>query len=705
MSIRVLGGHLKIWLGKFLILLGVLLVCGLNLQAAPKRIAKWATQSMFLSSHELAFVGINLRLITDLDLSAEDQSALLDLIQRIQAKMVEVPIYGKASGAYQQTVKVATFEAFLDKTYKAEFWNETSLDDLPIAELIKMAHPVKYVSDNAQVQRQIQNHAEARAEIMKERMSKLLERSVQFAQKINEQIKDQGGDAKPVPQRTSAYLRTVLEERFNEAFASDELILLKKLLISYFRNLPKDRLAEIAFEISKLPLLAEPLDVASAAILNSGPHLQKLLQLLARNPALPKALRDIFERLENGSKPAPWKKVAQALDEQKIQRSAFTYIEQKPLGVGSMAQAHRAQYMTRDQKKKSAVIRLLKPGIFRLVEIDEKVLVAVAQDLDRDLELKRFNLPALSPLIEDISLSIAEELNVAQTVRNQNDGGRVYAKETILAFNQQKNFVVVGAPSTFAPIGSSTVMIQDLVIGNKPAKEFDRLQSIYPSLYRKVSEKLTEIWVEEAFFGSGFFHADLHQGNLMVLYTDNAISVQILDYGMVGRLNSSLQNSILLFTVGVLTGNAKLIASTLSNLSKTPLSETEYRALLAKVTKRVQGLGASNQFTMMNNSIEGWTAWALSESIEFNYEFLKLNRALQAIKSLLIDSGSPSTVQDIAKEVTLRYKARFSKMILLEPHLGAKDYSLLLKELFPQKMEIKETSKAITQPVRCEMLF
>ncbi len=660
---------------------------------------------MILSNHELAFVAVNLKLLTDTKAQTVDIVALSDLTQQIFAELSATSVHRESATFHKRIVQVSSFEDYLEKKYNSQFWNETSLDDLTISELIKMARPVLITTTNPRLQRQILMHEQSRSDLAKERLVKLLEKSVQVSEKIVEQIKEQGTELKPVPQRTSAYLRALLEERFNETFASEELVLLKKLLISYFKNLPKDRLAEIAFEISKLPLGAEPLDVASTAILNSGPHLQKLLQLLARNPALPITLRDIFEKLESGSKSVPWKKIAKALDQQKIRRSDFTYIEQKPIGVGSMAQAHRAQYLTKDQKKKSAVIRILKPGIERLVMIDERVLAEVAQDLDRDPDLKKYNLPALSPLIEDISKSIAEELNVAQTIRNQIEGGQVYAKELILAFNQQKNFVVIGAPSTFAPIGSSNVMIQDLVIGKKPAKEFDALSAIYPSLYRKVSEKLAAIWVEEAFFGSGFFHADLHQGNIMALYTDTAISLQILDYGMVGRLNLALRNSILLLSVGVQTGNAKLIASTLSNLSKSVLTDAEFQKLLGRVSQRMQGLARADQSSLMNNSIQGWTAWALSENIEFNYEFLKLNRAIKAVESLLVDSGSSKTLQDIAKEVVFNHKARFSKMILLEPHLGSKDYALLVKEFFPQKTEAKTLTNNASQALSCEGLF
>jgi serine/threonine protein kinase len=54
------------------------------------------------------------------------------------------------------------------------------------------------------------------------------------------------------------------------------------------------------------------------------------------------------------------------------------------------------------------------------------------------------------------------------------------------------------------------------------------------SVYRQVKELMTT-WLNVSLFGSGFFHADLHPGNVMVRTKDK--SLVIIDYGSVGVLS------------------------------------------------------------------------------------------------------------------------------------------------------------------------
>lgn len=60
-------------------------------------------------------------------------------------------------------------------------------------------------------------------------------------------------------------------------------------------------------------------------------------------------------------------------------------------------------------------------------------------------------------------------------------------------------------------------------------------------LYSSVSN-LYKLWLRTVLFGSGFFHADLHAGN--ILLTIDGV-VWVIDFGSAGRLKSSQQNGLL----------------------------------------------------------------------------------------------------------------------------------------------------------------
>ncbi|OYZ17512.1 MAG: hypothetical protein B7Y39_15145 [Bdellovibrio sp. 28-41-41] len=56
--------------------------------------------------------------------------------------------------------------------------------------------------------------------------------------------------------------------------------------------------------------------------------------------------------------------------------------------------------------------------------------------------------------------------------------------------------------------------------------------------------RVVEVWLEEAMFGSGYFHADLHQGNSMALLREdqkgnNRYLKSFIDFGMFGQLTKN----------------------------------------------------------------------------------------------------------------------------------------------------------------------
>jgi hypothetical protein len=107
--------------------------------------------------------------------------------------------------------------------------------------------------------------------------------------------------------------------------------------------------------------------------------------------------------------------------------------------------------------------------------------------------------------------------------------------------------------------------------------------------------------------------------------------------------------------LGAKMNNAKLIASSLSHLTRTQLTNRKKEKLLADVSARVQKIATGED---THTSIEDWAAWSIGQGLDLHYEFIKLNRGIMAISSLLDDSKSGLTFEDIANNVVLRNKAK-----------------------------------------------
>ncbi len=82
---------------------------------------------------------------------------------------------------------------------------------------------------------------------------------------------------------------------------------------------------------------------------------------------------------------------------------------------------------------------------------------------------------------------------------------------------------------------------------------------------------LTGKWLEEALFGSGFFHGDLHAGNIMM--DDNGVTV--IDYGNVHKLETKEQGDILNLIAAMQSMNTQRFKEHLRNLLS-PEAQTIY---------------------------------------------------------------------------------------------------------------------------------
>jgi hypothetical protein len=101
-------------------------------------------------------------------------------------------------------------------------------------------------------------------------------------------------------------------------------------------------------------------------------------------------------------------------------------------------------------------------------------------------------------------------------------------------------------------------------------------------------------------------------------------------------------------------------------------------------------------------SIEEWAAWAVAKGLDLHYEFIKLNRGIMAISSLLEESKSPLTFEEIGINVVLRNKTKVMKLL-------AKQDFIKYSELFNFALDVVKGKTAETNSVvsglQCRSLF
>jgi len=650
----------------------------------------FGAEALYLTNAEKALVGFALKSAQELS----QKKNQVDIIE-YQKRFAELAEKFKA---YQDTdptiVSVSSFEDFLKLQKEHPLLNDYRLDEIDSSYLLELVKPVRYQSNSMRLQKKIEAYEARRMLQIQRFLSALGLQAFKLNQGRSLDLDSLKFEMKQVFDRKVSELTQDLNG--NDSL---QVKILEKLLISYFKNLPDSQKFEILFRISHLPLQTKPLDILLTMIQNSGPQMQKLIQIMGRSEHVPQQFQDIFQRLESGVRPVPWWKVRKLLLAQNLRLEDFTYFERKPVGVGTMAQTHRAQYYDEAGLRKSIVVRFLKPDVEKFLEMDHQILKVIALEIDADPELQKYDLPSLADLVEDMHNSVVEELNVQATVEQQKLGQKIYSRAAgIVSFNGQKNHLRFYVPDVKNHKYGNGIMIQELVVGQKPTKELQQYKEIYPDLYRVISEKIAEIWIEEAFFKSGFFHADLHQGNLLASYSDKEIDLFLLDFGMTGQLSKSLRESALLLALGIKLERAGLITKHFLRLGKVKNPEMKGPELSRLVQSRINDTKINPG---LGGSLEAWTAWALDLGIEFEYEFLKLNRGLTAIEGLLSDSKSSISTEKLAQNIALRNKAFMAQLLMNEPLLKMSDIGRLTLSVFDQEKK----SNRLSVGLRCQALF
>ena len=278
-----------------------------------------------------------------------------------------------------------------------------------------------------------------------------------------------------------------------------------------------------------------------------GPTYVKLGQIMAiREDLLPKAvcheLQNLFDRLP----PVPMEEV-RALLEAGLGRSAdvcFAHIDPEPLGSASIAQVHRAETLEGD----AVVIKVMKPGIRAAVVSDLKLLQVLGV-------LLQWAIPRYQPrqIIAEFAAYTIREVDF----RVEADNAWMFAAN----FRDTPDIVF---PRVYPELSSDTVLTMELMAGHKPGspetlamRDEDRARLI----------DLGAQAIIRMLYQDGFFHADLHAGNLMVLPGDRP-RVGFIDLGMVGRFEEGTKRRMLYYYHALVTGDVDGAAKFLVDMAR-----------------------------------------------------------------------------------------------------------------------------------------
>lgn len=252
-----------------------------------------------------------------------------------------------------------------------------------------------------------------------------------------------------------------------------------------------------------------------------GPTFVKLGQILStRSDVIPNAFVREFEKLQDNVPNFSFEEVLNQITEGlgAPVEQFFAEIDPVPLAAASIAQVHRARLLTGEE----VVIKVRRPGIVDVVESDISALLALAGLAER-------HVPG-SELYDPVG--IVREF--ARTIRREMDFTR--EGHTIEKFRD--NFIKTPwmyFPRVYWEQSSRAILTMEYIAGVKVSDHGKLFElGLDPVMIaRRGADSFLEMVLNH-----GFFHGDVHPGNVLIL-PGNVIC--LLDYGIVGRLDDDLK--------------------------------------------------------------------------------------------------------------------------------------------------------------------
>lgn len=267
--------------------------------------------------------------------------------------------------------------------------------------------------------------------------------------------------------------------------------------------------AELHTKWEKMRLVCEEL----------GPTFVKFGQILSNRPdILPAELVREFEKLQDNVPPVP-AKVAKDVLESELKKSVeilFTSFEPEAFASASMAQVHKAQLRTGEL----VAVKIQRPNIRQVIIEDIRVMYTLAGILERRIpSLKAFDLNGLVSNFED---GILKEMDfIHESINIQ----RFYAN-----LEEDKKEIGTSCPKVYQEYTTDKILTMEFVKGTK-VSDFDELLARGHDR-KEVAKKLAVSYVKQV-FEYGFFHADLHPGNILVMHNG---TLCFLDFGLMGSI-------------------------------------------------------------------------------------------------------------------------------------------------------------------------
>jgi ubiquinone biosynthesis protein len=348
-----------------------------------------------------------------------------------------------------------------------------------------------------------------------------------------------------------------------------------------------------------------------------GPSFVKLGQIMSTRPDLiPEDILSELKKLQDDVPPEPFASIREQVERELgcALTEVFETFEERPLASASVAQVHRAR-LRDGEHNVDVVVKVQRPHVQAIMARDVDLLYWLAKAIVRSMPEAQLYRPI--SLVEEFDRSVSAELDFVLEADNHE---RFTAN---FAHNAHAKF-----PKVYRRASAKRVLTLEYLEGSK----------VYAAQRAGVSGELiakraVEIIVQQI-FEDGFFHADPHPGNIIILGDADDPIIGMVDVGMVGRLSPKMRDRVVDLVLAAVREDYAGLADALYAIGRPihKINRDAYDAEVAALAQRY--LGKRLKDIELGPLIRDLVMGSRKFGVEVPSEFLMLGKSLMTVEGI-----------------------------------------------------------------------
>lgn len=280
-----------------------------------------------------------------------------------------------------------------------------------------------------------------------------------------------------------------------------------------------------------------------------GPTFIKLGQILSTRPDLVGVeLAAELQHLQSEVRADPAAAIRQTIERElgRPVEKVFAEFDDTPMASASIGQAHRARLHTGER----VVVKVQHAGIEEKVKIDLDILAGLAQLAEMAPELVNYRPQAT---VAEFQRTLLRELDFGREARHMQQFAKDFAGDPRIRI-----------PRWYPELSTGRVLTMELLEGIKLCERARLVGAGYD--LEALARRGAELYVT-MIFANGFYHADPHPGNILVLPGG---VIGLIDHGMVGRIDEPLRELIEEMLAALVNADAVHLTSIITRIGSTP---------------------------------------------------------------------------------------------------------------------------------------